>query len=312
MSDASGTARDQLKAIVQRVERIEAEIKDLNDDKSEIYKEARANGFDVKTIKKVITKRKIDVLEREEQDAMFDTYWDAIHGSGLVHAHARENIEEFDPETGEILETNPRLIKQVVDGMQTEAGRAALIAAVDILIEQEEAEEDPVANVEEGANGAIADASDDPASRADEDSERQHSSTVGFADDCRTGGKEQSDASAAPVGDAAADAHGIPDPNSEKDTAVHGSAGRHSPDRVSPQAETATTGSDGANAGGDDVDGSAVRADTSNTAGGTVSNPPAKPLRPHCLRPDNCGGYGSNHCFSCRKSAKANDEEEAA
>lgn len=67
-----------------------------------------------------------------------------------------------------------------------------------------------------------------------------------------------------------------------------------------------------ANTGGRHVDGSAVRADTSNTAGGTVSNPPAKSIRPNCLRPENCGGYGSNHCFSCKRAAKANEEEVAA
>jgi len=131
-------ARDQLKSIVQRVERLELEIKDLNDDKSEVYKEARASGYDVKAIKKVVQKRKLDENVREEQDLVFDTYWDAVHGTNLVHAHTRENIEEFDAETGDI---NSRLAKQVVDGMQTEAGRAALIAAVDIMIERDEADE---------------------------------------------------------------------------------------------------------------------------------------------------------------------------
>ncbi|WP_430439061.1 GapR family DNA-binding domain-containing protein [Shinella sp.] len=97
-------AADQLKAIVQRVERLEGEIADLNADKSEVYKEARASGFDVKAIKKVVSKRKIEEHEREEQDHVFDIYWNAVHGLGLVHTHARENIEEFDAETGEIFD----------------------------------------------------------------------------------------------------------------------------------------------------------------------------------------------------------------
>jgi uncharacterized protein (UPF0335 family) len=103
MTDAHAIARDQLKSIVERVERLEAEISDLNADKSDIYKEARSNGYDVKAIKKVVSKRKLDDNERQEQDAVFDTYWDAIHGTNLVHAHARENIEEFDPITGEFV-----------------------------------------------------------------------------------------------------------------------------------------------------------------------------------------------------------------
>lgn len=100
-------AQDQLKSIVQRVERLELEIADLNADKSEIYKEARSFGFDVKAIKKVVSQRKLDTNKREEQDFVFETYWNAVHGLELVHAHARENIEEFDAETGEILEANP-------------------------------------------------------------------------------------------------------------------------------------------------------------------------------------------------------------
>lgn len=59
-------ASDQLRAIVERVERLELEIKDLNADKSDIYKEARANGFDVKAIKQVVSKRKLDSADREE------------------------------------------------------------------------------------------------------------------------------------------------------------------------------------------------------------------------------------------------------
>src|SRR5690606_5146121 len=70
------------------------------------YKEARANGFDVKAIKKVVSKRKIDEHEREEQDLVFETYWDAVHGTNLVHTRAHGNIEEFDPISGEFTKDN--------------------------------------------------------------------------------------------------------------------------------------------------------------------------------------------------------------
>lgn len=86
MSDVHGIARDQLRSFVERVERIEAEIKELNADKSGVYGEAKAFGFDVKILKKVVAKRRIDSAKRDEEDAVFDMYWDAIHGSGLVHA----------------------------------------------------------------------------------------------------------------------------------------------------------------------------------------------------------------------------------
>lgn len=100
MSDTIGAA--QLKAFVERVERIEEEIATLNADKSDIYKEARSCGFDVKVLRKVVAKRKMDTDVRDEQDAIFEMYWNSIHGLVQVHTPAREKIEEFDKETGEI------------------------------------------------------------------------------------------------------------------------------------------------------------------------------------------------------------------
>lgn len=92
----------QLRAFVERIERIEADIKDLNGDKSEVYKELRGCGFDVKAVRAVVAKRKLDTADREERDAMFDLYWSALNGEDRARAHAREIIEEFDPETGEL------------------------------------------------------------------------------------------------------------------------------------------------------------------------------------------------------------------
>lgn len=94
-----GVARDQLIAFVERVERIEADIKELNSDKSDVYAEAKSLGFDVKVLKKVVAKRRMDSAERDEQDAIFDMYWDAIHGSGLVHARAHGNVDKFAEDT---------------------------------------------------------------------------------------------------------------------------------------------------------------------------------------------------------------------
>lgn len=73
-------ARDQLRSFVERVERLEAEIAELNSDKSDIFKEAKGNGFDVKALKAVIAYRRKDVTEREQQDALFRLYLDTIEG----------------------------------------------------------------------------------------------------------------------------------------------------------------------------------------------------------------------------------------
>ena len=71
-------APDQLRAFVERIERLEEEIAALNSDKSEVYAEAKGNGYDVPTIKKIVRIRKLDHAERQEQDAMLDLYMSAL------------------------------------------------------------------------------------------------------------------------------------------------------------------------------------------------------------------------------------------
>lgn len=81
--DVHGVARDQLRAIVERIERVEGEIKDLNDDKKDIYGEARAFGYDVKILKTVVAIRRKDPQQRIEEDAILDTY---LHALGMIEA----------------------------------------------------------------------------------------------------------------------------------------------------------------------------------------------------------------------------------
>ena len=78
-SDAIGTAaREQLKAFVARIERLEEEKKSLSDDLKEVYGEAKSMGFDTKVVRKVISLRKQDRNERAEQEALLDLYLSAI------------------------------------------------------------------------------------------------------------------------------------------------------------------------------------------------------------------------------------------
>lgn len=83
MSVASG----QLRAFVERIERIEEEIKERNADKSDIYKEAKANGYDPKILRRVVAARRQDPMERDEQDHLFDTYMAALGEASRVHVH---------------------------------------------------------------------------------------------------------------------------------------------------------------------------------------------------------------------------------
>jgi uncharacterized protein (UPF0335 family) len=82
MSEPGKVAGDQLQAIVERIERVEEEIKELSEAKKEIYLEAKDNGFDVKVLREVIRVRKQDQREREEHETLLDVYLQAIKGTG--------------------------------------------------------------------------------------------------------------------------------------------------------------------------------------------------------------------------------------
>jgi uncharacterized protein (UPF0335 family) len=81
MSGRVEVAGDQLRAIVERIEHVEEEIKELTEAKKEIYQEAKGNGFDVKILREVIRLRKQDQKERDEQDSLLDAYMQAIKGA---------------------------------------------------------------------------------------------------------------------------------------------------------------------------------------------------------------------------------------
>jgi uncharacterized protein (UPF0335 family) len=84
MSGPGEVAGDQLRAIVERIEHIEEEIKELTEGKKEIYLEAKGNGFDVKILREVIRVRKQDQKERDEQESLLDVYLQAIKGASPV------------------------------------------------------------------------------------------------------------------------------------------------------------------------------------------------------------------------------------
>lgn len=68
----------QLRSIVERIERLEDEKKALSVDIKDMYTEAKGNGFDTKTLRKLIALRKLDRHEREEAQAMLEVYMDAL------------------------------------------------------------------------------------------------------------------------------------------------------------------------------------------------------------------------------------------
>ena len=75
---ATRFAKDHLKAFVERIERLEEEKKALTDDIKDVYGEAKANGFDVKIMRKIVSLRKQDRDQRVEEETILDLYLAAL------------------------------------------------------------------------------------------------------------------------------------------------------------------------------------------------------------------------------------------
>ena len=77
-SDTGGVAADRLRSIVERIERLEEERRALGSDIKDIYSEAKSAGFDVKVLRQLITIRKKQASEVEEQETLLDVYRRAL------------------------------------------------------------------------------------------------------------------------------------------------------------------------------------------------------------------------------------------
>lgn len=80
-SGPASIARDQLRSIVERIEKLEEEKAAIAGDIKEVYAEAKANGYDTKTLRQVVRLRKKDSAERQEEEALLDLY---LHALGMV------------------------------------------------------------------------------------------------------------------------------------------------------------------------------------------------------------------------------------
>ncbi len=78
MANVGGVAGDRLKSFIERIERLEEEKRALAEDVKEIYSEAKGAGFDVKIIRQIVRIRKMDEDDRDEAEALLDTYLRAI------------------------------------------------------------------------------------------------------------------------------------------------------------------------------------------------------------------------------------------
>lgn len=320
------SADKELKAFIDRILRLKEEQDAIGGDIRDIYGEAKGRGYDKTVMGKLVAYlRKIEKAGSQtvdEQESIFETYLASYQGTSGTRVATHTHETDHNRETGEVRDINPRLAKQIVDGMQTEAGRAALVAAVDIMIEGVEAEEnqESAGSLQASDTSLTARELSPEAAVVDERSPAfVHTNSPETVSDM-VGGFPVAAAPfhAEETGDGTDRHHNRSDmerrmrqdvtagetaPNSEIAPASQGEAEAPSVEGVNPNGETS---SPAANAGGDQE----VTALTIPTeARETVSQARAhKPLRPLCLRPEACGGYGDKTCHSCLVAARTTGE----
>ncbi|KQM23318.1 hypothetical protein ASE73_00890 [Sphingomonas sp. Leaf24] len=69
---------EQLRLLIERIERLEEEKKGISDDIKDVYGEAKSTGFDVKTMRKIISLRRMEKHHRDEADMLLETYKQAL------------------------------------------------------------------------------------------------------------------------------------------------------------------------------------------------------------------------------------------
>ena len=78
MSDTVGVAGDRIRSFVERIEQLDTELQEINEQKKEVFAEAKGEGFDVKILKEIIKLRKQDQEERDEHETLLDVYLRAM------------------------------------------------------------------------------------------------------------------------------------------------------------------------------------------------------------------------------------------
>jgi uncharacterized protein (UPF0335 family) len=78
MADIGGVGAERLKSLIERIERLEDEKAALMADIREVYAEAKSNGFDPRIMRRLISLRRMESADREEQDALLDLYRQAV------------------------------------------------------------------------------------------------------------------------------------------------------------------------------------------------------------------------------------------
>ncbi|MGH0229579.1 DUF2312 domain-containing protein [Sinorhizobium meliloti] len=294
MTNAHGVARDQLRAFIERIERLEEEKKTIAEDIKDVYGEAKSMGFDSKILRKVISIRKQDADERAEQEAILDTY---LHALGMIQLDIFE-----EPEA----ETSPKLVATVATAMQTQAGRAALLTAVDIMIEREERFDVETGEIlDDHTETASPSQGEDEAPSDERETDREAAATgaganAGGEDVDRSAERADINAVASASGPDEKRATHSPEEATEMDRATEGSF-----ETGSEAAENARK------AVPETEDGSVSHAGAGESPATNSIGKPKYVLRPHCLNPgEACGGYSDKHCHACTVAMRKREQAE--
>jgi uncharacterized protein (UPF0335 family) len=76
MSDT--ISAEQLRLLIERIERLEEEKKGISDDIKDVYVEAKSTGFDIKTMRTIIRLRRLEKHHRDEANMLLETYKQAL------------------------------------------------------------------------------------------------------------------------------------------------------------------------------------------------------------------------------------------
>jgi len=76
--EVGGVAADRLRSLIERIERLEEEKKELQSDIRDIFAEAKSAGFDVKAMRTILKLRKMNAADRDEQEVVVETYRKAL------------------------------------------------------------------------------------------------------------------------------------------------------------------------------------------------------------------------------------------
>jgi uncharacterized protein (UPF0335 family) len=138
---AESIAGDQLRSLIERIERLEEEKAERAADIREVYAEAKGNGFDTKAMRKVVALRRLDAAERREQEAVLATYMQALGmladtplGRAAMPKRARDDETKMSLEVPgmEPVHFTAADLKRATAALETKDGRRAFREAAGI------------------------------------------------------------------------------------------------------------------------------------------------------------------------------------